>query len=255
MTSTQSPPAPTALVLGASGAIGSAIARVLAADGWELILTHRRDSEVFSRLVGALSASSTSVRKVKADLCDQAVGEELAEAIGPSPLQGVVYASGPTVRMTHISKISPAEVRRQFNADTLGFYTAIHALLPALRKGRGALVSITSAAIDRYAKKDMLSVAPKAAVEAITRGIASEEGRFGVRANSIGVGVIDSGLWHDLKAQGAYTEEYLDAARRAIALRRFGTAEDIAQATRFLLSPAAGWISGQLLNVDGGYAL
>ncbi|PXY18084.1 hypothetical protein BAY59_34715 [Prauserella coralliicola] len=82
------------------------------------------------------------------------------------------------------------------------------------------------AATDRYAKKDMLSVAPKAAVEAITRGIASEEGRFGV-------GVVDSGLWH----------------------QRLGTAEDIPHATRFSPSPRADWISGQLINVDGGYAL
>src|SRR3569833_152057 len=85
--------------------------------------------------------------------------------------------------------------------------------------------------------------------------VAAEVGRSGVRADSIGFGVIDSALRHDLTPQGAYTEEYLDAARRAFALRRSGTAEDTAQATRFPLSPEAGWISGQLLNVDGGCVL
>lgn len=253
MTTTK--PARSALILGGSGSIGQAIAASMAADSPRLFLSYRTPSAAFDQLVTNLMATGAEVTPIQVDLSNPESGEYLRDQMDVSALDSLVYASGPRVRMTYLSQISPNEVRDQFKADTFAFYNAVHPLLPLLREAKGSVLAITSTAVTRYAKQDVLSVAPKAAIQAFVRAIASEEGPFGVRANCIGVGVIDSGLWHDLVAQGAYSEAFLNAAKSSISLRRFGTAQDVAAASRFLLSEQASWITGQTLNVDGGYAL
>jgi 3-oxoacyl-[acyl-carrier protein] reductase len=83
---------------------------------------------------------------------------------------------------------------------------------------------VTTPAVERYPKRDLLSSAPKAAVQAIVRGIASEEGRYGVRANCVAVGLLEGeGMWDMLIERGDYTEEALAIAKRNIPLRRPGS--------------------------------
>jgi len=103
--------------------------------------------------------------------------------------------------------------------------------------------------------RDGLSTVPKAAVEAAVRGLAAEEGRFGVRANTVGPGMLTDGMARRLMASGDLDERALDAARASIPMRSFGTAADIAEAVCFLASDRAGYISGQHLAVDGGYTV
>ena len=86
-------------------------------------------------------------------------------------------------------------------------------------------------------------------------GALAEEGRFGVRANAVGVGVITDGLYHALVERGDFDERFLEASRQAKALKRLGTAEEVAEGVVFLASARARWITGQTLMVDGGYAL
>ena len=135
-----------------------------------------------------------------------------------------------------------------------GFFHLVGAVLPHLRRARGSLTALTSAGLARFPPRDILSVAPKAAIEALVRGLAREEGRHGVRANCVALGMIDAGIFHRL-AGTEITPEWLEAATRNTPLGRLGTAAEAADATVFLASSRASFITGQTLLVDGGYSV
>ena len=106
------------------------------------------------------------------------------------------------------------------------------------------MVAVTTAATTRFPVRDGLSSAPKAAVEALVRALAAEEGRYGVRVNAVGPGMLTDGMAARLIDSGELSEEALAITRRNIPLRRFGNATDIAEAVCFLASARAGFISG-----------
>lgn len=91
-------------------------------------------------------------------------------------------------------------------------------------------------------------------MEALGRAIAKEEGRYGIRANMVAPGIIDAGLGADF-LRSLYSPEIWEAQRKRIALQRFGSGEDIAEAVAFLASERAQYMTGQTLIVDGGFSL
>ena len=244
-----------ALVVGGSGGLGTVIAAELAARGSDVALTYRRSADAAAATAAEVEARGRRSWVASADLTDdqavaRAVGELAAAAGG---LHTMVYAAGPNVPQLHLSRIDPPVVREQLAADAAGFFSAAHAALPHLRAAKGSIVAVSTAAVGRFPVRDGLSTIPKAAVEAAVRGLAAEEGRFGVRANSVGPGMLTDGMAQRLVASGDLDERALDAARANIPLRSFGTAADIAEAVCFLASDRARYISGQHLAVDGGY--
>lgn len=246
-----------AIVTGGSGGIGAAIARRLAVDGVPSALTYNSNEAAAQQAVDTVTAAGATATAHQVDLRDEQAVLAFADAANTALgcIHTVISAHGPFIHMQHISRMAPSLFRETMEADTFAVFNLVHATLPFLRETRGSLVAIATPAIQRYANKDLLSVAPKAAIEAIVRGVASEEGRFGVRANAVGVGVIEDGMFDALVKDGAFDEGFLEASRRNIALKRLGTADEVAELVVFLASNRARWITGQQVNADGGYAI
>lgn len=245
--------APLVLVAGGSGGIGSAICGVLARDGFDVALTYHRNLDAADATAKEVARRGRHVTVHQLDLTDATATRDLVT--GFERLDCVVYASGPQLPMRYTVAVTPDVFAAQMHRDALAGFNFLQAAIEPLRASRGTIVCLVTTALTRYATRDILSAAPKAALEQVTRAIAAEEGRSGVRANCVGVGTIEAGIWEDLLSTGDYDERALDAARRAIALRRFGGAGELAEVVAFLASDRSSYVTGQTLNVDGGYSI
>jgi NAD(P)-dependent dehydrogenase (short-subunit alcohol dehydrogenase family) len=121
--------------------------------------------------------------------------------------------------------------------------------------GGGSVVHLGSAGQHLFPERDGLSVVPKAANESFLQGIAREEGRFGIRANSVTVGVIDAGMFKELMAKGAFPDGWAEEVQKSLCLKRWGQPEEIGYAVSFLASSRAAYVTGQIINVAGGYGV
>jgi 3-oxoacyl-[acyl-carrier protein] reductase len=246
-----------ALVTGGSGGIGQAICRGLARAGSDVAFSYFSNESAAEQLQKEIRHAGRRCTAHRIDLRDSAATsalvDELVAAYGT--VHTLAHAAGPHVPMTHLSNVTPAEMRSQVESDLLTFFNVVHPLLPALRESHGSIVAVTTVATARFPRRDGLSSVPKATVEAIIRAVAAEEGRFGVRANCVGPGMLTDGMASRLIASRELDDDALEVARNNIPLGRFGSADDIAHAVVFLASARASYITGQKLDVDGGYAV
>ena len=233
---------PTTIIFGGAGGIGSAIARRLAARGDRPHLVGRDAGklEAVAQEIGA----GTSI----ADVTDPAAIEAaVAEAAAEDGLSGLVYAVG-TINLKPLASLSLVDFERDWRVNALGAALALKAAAPHLKRITGASVVLFSTVAVRQGFAAHASVAmAKGAIEGLTLALAAE------LAPQVRVNCIAPSLTRTPLAEGLTRNEALaKGVAESHALRRLGEADDIAGLAAFLLGPEAGWITGQVIGVDGG---
>jgi NAD(P)-dependent dehydrogenase (short-subunit alcohol dehydrogenase family) len=227
------------VVAGATGGIGAALARRLAARGAEPFLL-ARDPARLAALGAELGAPWRAV-----DVTDApALKAALAEA--GTPLRGLAFCIG-SILLKPAGRLTEADFLDAFRLNALAAAMAVQAAMPALAAGQGSVVLFSSVAARKGFANHAAISAAKAAVEGLAVALAAELAPQ-VRVNCIAPSLTKTQLAEPLTR----SPQMAEAIARQHPIPRLGEAEDAAALADFLLSDAAGWITGQVIGVDGG---
>jgi 3-oxoacyl-[acyl-carrier protein] reductase len=250
------------MIVGATAGIGAATARVLAAEGARLALVARRETELH-RSCRDLAAAGCDVLAVPGDASvsgalDTAMAKTVTHFGG---LQGLVVVAGPVSARAPLHELSDSQWETYFRESLMVAVAACRAAIPELLKTANSAIVLTSAYSVRAQKPDLVAyTAFKTAIAAVSKNMAKTYGGRGLRVNCIAPGVIEKDPQHSR----ALAQRYGVAETRAryeyvhreygmnVALERAGRHEEFAAPIAFLLSDAASYVTGALLNIDGG---
>lgn len=246
------------IVFGGSGGLGRGVAMEFAREGSDVAIVYRSKRDVATSAADEIRATGRKASVHCADVRDRAqVQAAFADGVAAhGRIHTVVWAAGPVVPQVHIGDWTEEMFRTSMEIEAFGFNHAVHTALPHMRAmGGGSFVHLGSAGHDWWPAQDGLSVAPKACNEALIKGIAKEEGKFNIRANSVLVGVIDAGQFKVHKDVGTFTPEWEAAVKAMLPLGRWGAPEDIGQAAVFFASRRGNYVTGQSISVSGGFGV
>lgn len=237
----------TALVTGASQGIGAAIARRFAEAGASVAVHYRRNEQAAEDLVRAISEGGGSAAAFAAELSDAAAVDALIadvrSALGRIDIAVNNAGSFPN---RPLLDMSADEWREMYRSNVETAFLCLQAEAREMRAAGGAIVNIGSIAAESPGPDHAHYNSAKAAVVMLTRSAAQELGRYNIRVNAVSPGLV---------ARPGIEQRWPDGVARWLAkapLARLGTPADVADACLFLASPAARWITGHNLVVDGG---
>jgi pyridoxal 4-dehydrogenase len=239
----------TAVVTGAARGLGFATARRLAAEGARVALFDR-DAEALTGAVEALVREGAEASAHVADVSDeQAVRATVAEVLAAGGRIDVLVNNAGVYPHFPFEELTFSDWRRVLATNLDGVYLCTHAVYPAMReRGYGRIVNVSSATFFIGYPGLSAYVASKGGIIGFTRALASEAGRHGITVNAVTPGLIategvlggeEAGLFDEIVPQQA--------------IPRRGAPDDIADCIAYLATPAAGFITGQIINVDGGH--
>jgi 3-oxoacyl-[acyl-carrier protein] reductase len=240
----------TAFVTGGSKGIGAATCRLLAANGAKVAVV-ARGAETAEELASELRREGAEAVALTADCVDaeavDAARTAAEEQLGPDDL--LVAFAGGFESFTPVAEMTLKEWRQVLEANLTSTFVTVRAFLPGMiERGSGSIVTMSSIS-GRYLDKltQAAYAAAKAGVIMFTRHLAIEVGAHGIRANCVAPGTTMSE-----RIERVMSDEAIERTSLLSPLRRLGEPDDTAQATVFLLSDAAAWLTGVTLDVNGG---
>ena len=236
-----------ALVTGASGEIGAAIARRLAAAGFHLVVHANSRLDAARALAAGIVADGGSAEAVAFDVADRAACAAAIEALlAGGPVQVLINTAG-----VHDDAVLPAmrpeQWDRVIDVSVHGFFNVTRPLLlPMIRTRWGRIVNVSSVAALTGNRGQVNYAAAKAALHGATRALSLEVASRGVTVNVVAPGIVASPM-----ADAAFDRATIE---RLVPAKRAGTAAEVAALVGFLAGDEAGYITGQVISINGGMA-
>jgi 2-hydroxycyclohexanecarboxyl-CoA dehydrogenase len=237
-----------ALVTGGASGIGAAIARRLAAEGAEVTICDL-NLEGATEVAGEISGLS-----IQLDVTDLGSAQAAVDSAG-SPLDILINNAG-TDEFGFFSQTTPEQWEKVIAVNLKGVLNCTYAALPGMQEvGYGRLVNIASEAGRVGSKGSAVYSAAKGGVIAFTKVMAREGARFGINANAIAPGPIETPLLMQATDLGEIGEKIIETMKAGTQLRRLGQPEEVAAAVAFLASDDASYVTGETLGVSGGLGM
>ncbi len=242
----------TALVTGGSRGIGRAIAKALAAEGAKVAVVYRGAKDAAEGLIKEITDAGGAGLAIQGDVADPAVAPKaVAEVVETwGRLDVLVNCAGVIRDMLFVQMENSdwdAVIATNLNGTYYFCRAAIQQMLMKQRSGR--IINVSSVAADFVNKGQANYAASKGAINAFTRALAAEAAGRSVTVNAIAPGFIETDMTEVIRNKAG------DFVKKAIPMKRVGKPEEIASVAVFLASPAAGYLTGQVITVDGGLSL
>jgi|TARA_B110000259_G_scaffold163968_1_gene189694 NAD(P)-dependent dehydrogenase (short-subunit alcohol dehydrogenase family) len=228
------------LILGATGAIGSALAKKIAADGGQVHLVARDESSL-SDLASELNASFTTC-----DVLEDNFSEKILSDLGDAPIDGLAYCVG-SIDLKPLKLSKKNDFLNCFNLNLISATEIIRASFNKLKENKGSIVLFSTVAARKGFTNHSIISSAKAAVEGLTVALAAEFSPS-VRVNCIAPSLSKSKMGEFLLKN----EKIAEGIAKLHPLKRLGKGSDFSGIAKFLMSEESSWMTGQIIGVDGG---
>jgi len=239
-----------AIVTGASKGIGASIAKHLAAEGAAVVVNYSSGKADADRVVAEITSKGGKAVAVQASVAKQSdIDRLLSETKKAFGRLDILVNNAGVYEFAPLEQVTEALFHKQFDTNVLGLILASQAAVKHFDEAGGSIVNVSSLASTAALPNASVYSATKAAVDAVTRSLATELGPRNIRVNAINPGVVNT---EGFRAAGFEDSAFRKEAEGKTPLGRIGHPDDIAPAAVFLASPEARWITGETLVVSGG---